>query len=210
MPTEDRTPAHREPVLLVVSGPSGSGKDSLVDGLRRLEPQLAYSVSVTTRAPRPGEQDAVHYHFVDRAAFERMQTEDAFLETREYAGNLYGTPKAFIETCLATGRDLVMKPEVNGALAVQQAYPQAVLVFLSVPSEDVLRRRLEQRSTESEQTIAERIAIAQREAEAIGHYRYLIVNDHFDTALGQLRAILTAERLKVARVRAAEHQYGRS
>ena len=210
MPTDDHSPVHRKAVLLVVSGPSGSGKDSLVDGLRRLEPDLAYSVSATTRPPRAGERDGVHYHFVDRAAFERMHAGGGFLETREYAGNLYGTPKAFIESCLRDGRDLVMKPEVNGALAVKRAYPQAVLVFLTVPSPDVLRHRLLQRSTETPQTIDERIAIAEGEAEAIGHYEYLIVNDDLDTALAQLHAILTAERLKVARVRSREHHGGRS
>jgi guanylate kinase len=191
-------------VLLVVSGPSGSGKDTLVDGLRRAEADLAYSISVTTRAPRPGEQDGVHYHFRDRSSFERMQAAGEFLETREYAGNLYGTPKAFILDCLSTGRDLVMKPEVNGALAVKRAFPHAVLVFLIAPSPDVLRQRLERRRTETSETIDERIAIAKSEAEAIGHYDYLIVNDDFETALAQLRAILVAERLKVARVRQRE------
>ena len=209
MPTDHRSPVHREPVLLVVSGPSGAGKDSLVEGLRRLEPELAYSVSATTRPPRPGERDGIHYHFVDRGAFQHMQEEGGFLETRQYAGNLYGTPKRFIDACLAEGRDLVMKPEVNGALAVKRAYPQAVLVFLTVPSPDVLRQRLAQRSTETPQTIDERIAIARGEAEAMGHYEYLIVNDDLETALAQLHAILTAERLKVARVRSREQHSGR-
>ena len=156
---------------------------------------------MTTRAPRPSEQDGVHYRFVDRPAFEAMRASGALLETREYAGNLYGTPRGFILECLHTGRDLIMKPEVNGAMAVKRAFPHAVLVFLIAPSPDVLRKRLEGRSTESRETIDERIAIAKNEAEAIGHYEYLIVNDDFDTALAQLRAILVAERLKVARVR---------
>jgi guanylate kinase len=126
------------------------------------------------------------------------------LESREYAGNLYGTPKAFIVDSLQAGRDLVMKPEVNGAMAIRLTFPHAVLVFLIAPSPDVLRQRLKRRSTESEETIAQRIAIAENEAEAIGHYDYLIVNDDFETALAQLRAILVAERLKVARVRQRE------
>jgi guanylate kinase len=175
-----------------------------VDGLRKAEPDVSYSVSVTTRAPRPGEVQGVHYHFLDRATFERRRAAGEFLEFREYAGNLYGTPKAFVEESLAAGRDLVMKPEVNGAMAIRHAFPHAVLVFLIAPSPDVLRERLERRSTESDETIARRIAIAQSEAEAIGHYDYLIVNDDFDTALSQLRAILVAERLKVARVRHRE------
>jgi guanylate kinase len=146
----------------------------------------------------------VHYHFWDRATFESKRSAGACLESREYAGNLYGTPKAFIVDALAAGRDLVMKPEVNGAMAIRVAFPHAVLVFLIAPSPDVLRQRLERRSTESEETIAQRIAIAENEAEAIGHYDYLIVNDDFETALAQLRAILIAERLKVARVRHRE------
>lgn len=187
-------------MLLVVSGPSGSGKDSVVDGLRRLEPELCYSVSATTRPPRPGEENGVHYHFTDRPAFEAMMARGEFLETRDYAGNLYGTPKRFIADTLAAGRDLVMKPEVNGAMAIKRAFPRAVLVFLTVPSPDVLRERLIRRSTEPRAVIDERIAIANHESAAIDQYDYLVVNDDFDTALQQLRSIVIAERLKVARV----------
>jgi guanylate kinase len=169
-----------------------------------MEPSLAYSVSATTRPPRPGEENGVHYLFKDRATFERMMAADEFLETREYAGNLYGTPKRFILDVLAEGRDLVMKPEVNGAMAVRQAFPQAVLVFLTVPSPDVLRQRLERRSTENRKTIDERIEIANAEAAAMRHYDYLLVNDDFDIALAQLHAVLVAERLKVARVHRRE------
>jgi guanylate kinase len=146
----------------------------------------------------------VHYLFTDRATFERMMADDEFLETREYAGNLYGTPKRFVLDLLARGRDLVMKPEVNGAMAIRRAFPLAVLVFLTVPSPEVLRQRLERRSTESRQTIEERIEIANAEAAAMTHYDYLLVNDDFEVALAQLHAILVAERLKVARVHRRE------
>lgn len=210
MPAEQHSsPPLRESVLLVVSGPSGSGKDSLVEALRRKEPGLDYSVSATTRRPRAGELDGVHYHFMAREAFEQMRSQGGFLETREYAGNLYGTPKAFIEDALHAGRDLIMKPEVNGAMAMKRLYPKAVLVFLTAPSENVLRERLERRSSETAATIEERIAIAQAESAAIRHYEYLIVNDDLETALGQLHAILVAERLKVARVRPSESPAGR-
>lgn len=197
-------PTGREPVLLVVSGPSGSGKDSLVERLRRLEPELGYSVSATTRSPRPGEEDGVHYRFCDRATFLATAASGGFLETREYAGNLYGTPKGYMLETLAAGHDLVMKPEVNGAMAIKKAFPQAVLVFVTAPSADVLRQRLERRSTESPAAIADRIIIAKSESEAIAHFDYLIINDDLDVALYQLRAILVAERLKVARVRQRE------
>src|SRR5207245_11345682 len=110
--------------------------------------------------------DGVHYHFIDRDSFERMQSVGDFLEWREYAGNLYGTPKAFIAESLAAGRDLVMKPEVSGAMAIKRAYPHAVLVFLIAPSADALRQRLEQRRTESRSTIDERIDSAPIRGEA--------------------------------------------
>jgi guanylate kinase len=191
-------------VLLVVSGPSGAGKDSMVDQLRREEPELAYSISATTRPPRPGEQNGIHYFFTARPEFEERMRGGEFVETREYANNLYGTPKRFIEDALSAGRDLVMKPEVNGALAIKRAFPNAVLVFLTAPSDDVLAQRLERRSTESPEAIARRLEIAKTEERFVQNYDYLIVNDALNTALGQLRAVLTAERLKVARMRAKD------
>jgi guanylate kinase len=191
-------------VLLVVSGPSGVGKDSLVEELRREEPTLAYSTSATTRPPRPGEVDSIHYFFITRPSFERMMAEDAFIETREYANNLYGTPKRFVLDALAAGRDVIMKPEVNGALAIKRAFPHAVLVFLTAPSDDALAQRLERRSTETPADIARRLEIAKMEERFVTDYDYLIVNDALPAALGQLRAVLTAERLKVARLRAKD------
>jgi guanylate kinase len=194
----------RESVLLVVSGPSGVGKDSLIEDLRRQEPTLAYSTSATTRPARPGEIDGVHYFFIARQLFEQMMAEDAFIETREYANNLYGTPKRFVVESLAAGRDVIMKPEVNGALAIKRAFPQAVLVFLTAPSEDALVQRLERRSTETPANIMRRLEIAKTEERFVTDYDYLIVNDSLPTALEQLRAVLTAERLKVARLRAKD------
>jgi len=188
-------------VLLVVSGPSGVGKDSLIEELRRQEPTLAYSTSATTRPPRPGEIDGVHYFFVARPLFERMMADGEFIETREYANNLYGTPRRFAQDALNAGRDVIMKPEVNGALAIKRAFPQAVLVFLTAPSDDALVERLERRSTETPANIARRLEIAKTEERFVTDYDYLIVNDALATALGQLRAVLTAERLKVARLR---------
>ncbi|MBC5823971.1 MAG: guanylate kinase [Candidatus Eremiobacteraeota bacterium] len=190
----------RKPVLLVVSGPSGAGKDSLVDELRRLEPELAYSVSATTRARRPGEVDGVHYHFLNRENFQRRLSAGEFIESREYAGNFYGTPRRFVESALDSGRDIVMKPEVNGAAAIKTAYPETVMVFLRPPSASVLAERLERRSTENADAIAERLAIAHDEAERLAAYDYVVVNDVFDAALLQLHAILIAERTKVCRV----------
>jgi len=190
----------RVPLLLVVSGPSGSGKDSLVEELRKLIPDLAYSVSVTTRPPRIGEVNGIHYHFVGHEEFRRLAQSDSFIETREYAGNFYGTPKLFLEQMLAAGQDVIMKPEVNGAVAIKNAYSQAVLVFLTAPSAGVLAQRLRQRHSESADAIAQRLEVAKVEEQWIGRYDYLIVNDALDVALAQLRAIVIAERLKVARI----------
>jgi len=190
----------RKSILLVVSGPSGSGKDSVIAALRTLEPRIGYCVSTTTRAARPGEIEGVHYHFVSRDSFEKMAAAGDFLETREYAGNLYGTPKAFVEEALRSGRDLVMKPEVNGALRIKQLYPEAVLVFLTVRSEEELMRRLEGRDADRRDEIAARMETARVETKAIKDFEYLIINDEFDVAVAQLRAILTAESLRVARL----------
>jgi len=190
----------RKPILLVVSGPSGSGKDSVIAALRTLEPRIGYCVSTTTRSPRPGEIEGVHYHFVSRDRFETMAEAGEFLETREYAGNLYGTPKAFVEDALRSGRDLVMKPEVNGALKIKQLYPEAVLVFLTVRSEEELMRRLEGREADGPDDIAARMETARVETKAIKDYEYLIINDEFDVAVAQLRAILMAESLRVSRL----------
>src|SRR5215472_13060369 len=166
----------RKPILLVVSGPSGSGKDSVIAALRTLEPRIGYCVSTTTRSPRPGEIEGVHYHFVSRDRFETMAEAGEFLETREYAGNLYGAPK------------------------IKQLYPEAVLVFLTVRSEEELMRRLEGREADGPDDIAARMETARVETKAIKDYEYLIINDEFDVAVAQLRAILMAESLRVSRL----------
>jgi guanylate kinase len=129
-----------------------------------------------------------------------MAAAGEFLETREYAGNLYGTPKAFVEEALRSGRDLVMKPEVNGALKIKQIYPAAVLVFLTVRSEEELMRRLEGREADGPDDIVARMETARVETKSIKDYEYLIINDEFDVAVAQLRAILTAESLRVSRL----------
>lgn len=187
-------------MLLVVSGPSGAGKDTVIERLRQLEPDIAYCVSVTTRKPRQYEIEGVHYHFTTRDEFERSAAGGEFLETREYAGNLYGTPRRFVDQALRSGRDLILKPEVNGARAIKSLYKEAVLVFLTAPSDQELQRRLEQRHMDSQRDINERMHIAQEEEDAMSQFDYRVVNEEVETALTQLHAILTAERLKVARL----------
>jgi len=190
-------------LLFVVSGPSGAGKDTLVDALRVRMPRLRYSVSATTREPRPGEREGEHYFFLTREEFERRIAEDGFLEWREYNENLYGTPRDFVERTLTQGYDLVMKPEVNGALAIQKAFPQAVLIFLAPDKFSRLRARLLTRRTETNEEIARRLEIAHQEFKFVRSFDYIVINEESrsDEAVRDLQAILQAERFRI-------HRYG--
>ncbi len=191
-------------LLFVVSGPSGAGKDTVVDGLRARIPRLRYSVSATTRAPRAGEREGDAYFFVSREIFEERIRQDAFLETREYNGHLYGTPRSFITSALAGGYDIIMKPEVNGALAIKASFPAAVLIFLLPDKFSHLRLRLAARRTESSDQIAARLAIAHEELTQIRKFDYVIINEQAPPerretlpAVDDLEAIVRAERFRI-------------
>lgn len=188
-------------LLFVVSGPSGAGKDTLVDALRERMPRMRYSVSATTRAPRPGETEGEHYFFVTRPAFEARQAKGGFLEWREYNDNLYGTPRDFMESTLAQGYDAIMKPEVNGALAVKAAYPDAVLIFLVPDRFSQLRERLLARRTETNEEIAGRLEIAHQEMKFIRQFDYIVINEQGKPAQAtdDLQAIVQAERFRIHR-----------
>lgn len=188
-------------LLFVVSGPSGAGKDTLVEALVKDLPRLRYSISATTRAPRPGERDGEHYFFLTRDEFEARMRAGALLETREYNGNLYGTPRAYVEESIAQGYDVVVKPEVNGALAVKAAYPDAVLIFLVPDRFSHLRERLLARRTETNEEIARRLEIGHQEMTFIRRFDYIVVNEQGrpDRAVRDLQAILHAERLRIHR-----------
>jgi guanylate kinase len=191
-------------LLFVVSGPSGAGKDTVVDALRARVPRLRYSVSATTRAPREGERDGQAYFFIDRAEFDARVAGGDFLETREYNGQLYGTPRSFVTATLREGYDIIMKPEVNGALAIKAAFPAAVLIFLLPDKFSHLRSRLAARSTETSDQIAARLAIAHEELTQIRNFDYVIINEQAPPerhqalpAVDDLEAIVKAERFRI-------------
>jgi guanylate kinase len=188
-------------LLFVVSGPSGAGKDTLVEALRERLPRLRYSVSATTRQPRDDERDGEHYFFLSRVEFEKRMRDGELLERREYNGNLYGTPRGYVVQSLAEGYDVIMKPEVNGALAVKAAYPDAVLIFLVPDRFTHLRERLLARRTETNEEIARRLEIAHQEMKFIRSFDYIVVNEQGnpEQAVRDLQAILQAERFRIHR-----------
>lgn len=188
-------------LLFVVSGPSGAGKDTLVEGLRQRRDTLRYSISATTRAPRDAERHGEHYFFVTHEEFGSLLAGGRLLESREYNGNLYGTPRDYVEQSLAEGYDVVMKPEVNGALAVRAAFPDAVLIFVVPDRFSHLRERLLARRTETNEEIALRLEIATREMKFIRRFDYIVVNeqDRPEQAIRDLEAIFQAERFRIHR-----------
>jgi len=186
-------------VLFIVSSPSGGGKTSLVKALLESEPAVRLSVSYTTRPARPGEVDGRDYHFVAPPVFERMLEAGEFLESAVIYGNRYGTSQKWIERERSLGHDVVLEIDWQGAQQVRRLMRQVVSIFILPPSPAVLESRLRGRGQDSEEVVARRLAAAREEIAHVSEYEYVIINDDFNRAAQDLRSIIRAERLKVAR-----------
>ncbi len=186
--------------LFIISAPSGAGKSTILKKLLAAVPNLAFSVSHTTRAPRPGESNGREYHFVDRPSFEGMRADQAFLEWAEVHGNLYGTSRAAIEAQQAKGIDVFLDIDVQGAKQLRDCgHPGAIFLFIAPPSLAELEKRLRGRGTDPEETVQLRLNNARREMEDADRYDYLVINDQLDEAVEVLRAVVIAERCKARR-----------
>ena len=190
----------RNGLLLVISGPSGVGKGTLVNALMERNQKIKMSVSATTRAPRPGEIDGVHYFFKTEEEFKAMVDRGEFLEyIHVFGSKYYGTPRSFVEQQLASGYDVILEIDVQGAMKVKQAFPDAVLMFITAPSMSEIKSRLIGRGTETMEQVEKRFATAFEEIKMLPQYDYVIINDVVDVAVHHMEAILEAERCRTSR-----------
>lgn len=186
--------------LIVLSGPSGSGKNSVMNAVFPTIPNLKYSISVTTRPPRAGEVDAVNYFFRTEEEFEQLLKDDQLLEWATFVGHRYGTPKEFVRDQIEAGNAVIMDIDIQGAAQIRSKMPEAVFVFLLPPTWEELSRRLELRGSDSKEVIKQRLAKSQEEIKHIVDYDYFIVNDDLNHAADQLNRIILSEWAKVSRV----------
>ena len=190
----------RNGLLLVISGPSGVGKGTLVNALMERNQRIKMSVSATTRAPRPGEIEGVHYFFKTEEEFKAMVDRGEFLEyIHVFGSKYYGTPRSFVEQQLENGFDVILEIDVQGAMKVKQAFPDAVLMFITAPSMSEIKSRLIGRGTETMEQVEKRFATAFEEIKMIPQYDYVIINDVIDVAVHHMEAILEAERCRTSR-----------
>ncbi len=191
---------HPEQLMIVVSAPSGAGKTSLCEATARRLPRLVHSVSFTTRAPRPEEQEGRDYHFVSEETFRRMVDRGEFAEWATVHGHLYGTSRALLEEQFLRGQDVILDIDTQGAAILRKAYPGSVSVFIVPPTFSHLEARLRGRRSDSEEELKLRLRRAREEIRHCREYDYVIINDRFETAVDQLCAIITAERQRSFRV----------
>ena len=183
--------------LIVLSGFAGVGKGTVLRSLFETREGYAYSVSATTRSPRPGEVDGVHYFFVTKERFEEMIENDELLEHASYVGNYYGTPRDYVEKKLDEGFDVILEIEVQGALNIKKKVPDAILIYMLPPAAKVLYERLRHRGTETDEVIAKRMKRAAEEAQSVSKYDYIIVNHDADECAAQLDTLIRAQRQSV-------------
>ncbi len=187
-------------LLIVLSGPSGVGKGTVRAAIFSKEEQkFVYSISATTRLPRTGETDGVDYFFKTREEFEQMIQNKQLLEYAEYVGNYYGTPLEYVENTLATGKDVFLEIDVQGAIQVRELMPDGVFIFLTPPDLNELESRIVNRGTDSDEVIAKRMKTAREELELMKYYDYSVVNDTVDNAVQKIEAIIQTEHLRIIR-----------
>ena len=186
-------------LLIVLSGPSGSGKDTVLDGLAKIT-QIKRSVSMTTRKKRDNEANNIDYIFVERDFFEKSIRDENVLEYVEYSGNYYGTPKGPIDKWLQEGKTVFLKIEVNGKENIKKIYPDVVSVFIVPPSFDILEKRLRFRNSDSEESVLKRLETAKFEINQAKSFDYIIINDELEKAIDDLNTIIKAEKLKSKRI----------
>lgn len=184
-------------ILLVISGFAGTGKGTLVHELLEKYDNYALSVSATTRAPRPGEIDGVHYFFKTKEEFEEMIRENRLIEYASYVENYYGTPKEYVQQQLENGKDVILEIEIQGALKIKEQFPDTLLLFMVPPSASVLEERLRGRGTETDEVVRKRLHRAVEESEFIEQYDYLIVNDDLETCVKETHEIIQSQHHRV-------------
>ena len=181
-------------ILIVISGFSGAGKGTLVKELIKKYDNYALSVSMTTRAPRPGERHGVEYFFSTREDFEKTIAEDGLVEYATYCDNYYGTPRAYVEEQLAMGKNVILEIEIQGALKIKEKFPESLLIFITPPNAAELKRRLEGRGTETAEVIDKRLARACEESEGVEAYDYIVVNDILEECVEEVHDLVDAAR----------------
>ena len=186
-------------LVIVVSAPSGGGKGTILKELFERNSNIKFSVSATTRNPRPGEVDGQHYYFIDKPKFQELIDNDKMLEHAEYCGNFYGTPREPIEKAVDEGYDIVLEIEVQGGAQIKKKIPECVSVFITPPSMEVLEKRLRNRGTETDEVIKNRLNTALSEIPHAKDYDYIVVNDKLEDAVAELESIIKAEKLKYSR-----------